>query len=325
MVQQMYQDIYRIQVPLPRNPLKELNSYVIKGQDRNLVIDTGFNRKECQIALEDGFKKLNIDLNKTDFFITHMHADHAGLIDKVVSPNSKVYCSKEDGDVIAQGQNISYWEHINDFVKMHGFPADEQEYAIQTHPGFKYCGCYNDFNYIKDQDVIPINGYKFVCIATPGHTLGHTCLYEPHEKILISGDHILGSITPNIGVWSKDHNPLAMYLKSLDKVYALDVEITLPSHRDPIANCRERITELKNHHNRRLNEVLDILGTQPLNACQIAAQMKWDLTYEFWDEFPTPQKWFALAEALAHIKYLVELGNISEKLENNTYMYKLNL
>lgn len=326
MVKQMYEDIYRIRVPLPKNPLKELNSYVIKGQERNLVIDTGFNRKESQIALEEGFNKLDIDLNKTDFFITHMHADHAGLIDKVVTPHSRVYCSKQDGDVIALGQNMPFWQHLSDFVSQHGFPSDEQEYAIDTHPGFKYC-CkgFNNFTYIKDQDVIEINGYKFFCIETPGHTKGHMCLYEPHKKILISGDHILGSITPNIGLWSNDYNPLDMYIKSLDKIYKLEVEITLPSHREPIANCRERITELKLHHRHRLDEVLDIVGVQPQNACQIAAKMKWDLTYETWDEFPTPQKWFAISEALAHIKYLVELSDVTEIIEGDTYMYRRNL
>ena len=39
--------LHRIVVPLPGNPLKEINSYVFTSADRNLVIDTGFNRQEC--------------------------------------------------------------------------------------------------------------------------------------------------------------------------------------------------------------------------------------------------------------------------------------
>jgi len=40
-----------IEVVLPNNPLKALNSYVIKGNEKSLIIDTGFNREECIDAL----------------------------------------------------------------------------------------------------------------------------------------------------------------------------------------------------------------------------------------------------------------------------------
>lgn len=321
MVQEIHTNIYRIQVPLPNNPLKALNVYVIKGQKRNLVIDTGFNRIECQNALENGLKELEIDSERTDIFITHMHADHSGLIEKVATPNSKVYCSKTDGEVIALGRNRPFWNEMRDFAGLNGFPVDELEYSIEKHPGFRYCSSFNNFTYIKDQDIIEINGHSLCCVSTPGHTRGHMCLYEPQKKILFSGDHILGSITPNIALWSDKYSPLDMYFKSLDKVHKLDIQLTLPSHREPIEDCRKRIQELKAHHRHRLAEVKRIIGEMPQNACEVAAQMKWDLTYETWDEFPTPQKWFAQAEAIAHIRYLADLGEIQEKIINNTYMY----
>lgn len=45
MVEEIIKDIYRIEIPLPGNPLKSINSYVIKG-DRNLIIDTRMNRRD---------------------------------------------------------------------------------------------------------------------------------------------------------------------------------------------------------------------------------------------------------------------------------------
>ena len=80
MPEEICQNIYRIEVPLPENPLKSLNSYVIKGKDRNLVVDTGFNQKICLEAMQTGLSTLGIDLSQTDFFITHFHADHFGLV-----------------------------------------------------------------------------------------------------------------------------------------------------------------------------------------------------------------------------------------------------
>ncbi len=57
-------DIYKIYVPLPNNPLKNLNSYVVKTENKNLIIDTGFNMPECYEALTEGLKELEIDIEK---------------------------------------------------------------------------------------------------------------------------------------------------------------------------------------------------------------------------------------------------------------------
>ena len=73
-------DVYRIRVVLPDNPLQYLNAYVIKGKTENLVIDTGFNRPECQDALCRGLEELGIEFRHTSLFLTHLHADHTGLV-----------------------------------------------------------------------------------------------------------------------------------------------------------------------------------------------------------------------------------------------------
>jgi glyoxylase-like metal-dependent hydrolase (beta-lactamase superfamily II) len=54
MVEEIRAGLFRIVVPLPGNPLKEINSYILTSNDRNLVIDTGMNRPECQEVLEAG-------------------------------------------------------------------------------------------------------------------------------------------------------------------------------------------------------------------------------------------------------------------------------
>ena len=105
-------------------------------------------------------------------------------------------------------------------------------------------------------------------------------------------------------------NPLGDYLASLDKVSALEVDIVLPGHRRIFRNCRDRIKELKRHHNRRAGEVLSILGRESGNAYQVASQMTWDLDYASWNLFPVAQKWFATGEAIAHLRYLEEEGKV---------------
>ena len=53
--------LYRIPVPLPGNPLRELNSYLLRGRERSLLIDTGFRQEEGRRALFAGLAELDVD------------------------------------------------------------------------------------------------------------------------------------------------------------------------------------------------------------------------------------------------------------------------
>ncbi|SDH84114.1 Glyoxylase, beta-lactamase superfamily II [Desulfosporosinus hippei DSM 8344] len=320
MCQEIRPNLFRIEIPLPKNPLKALNSYVIKGPERNLIIDTGMNREECLKAMQAGLIELSVNLNVTDFFITHLHADHLGLVANLASSTSKIYFNGPDAELI----KFPSWEEEKHFAKIFGFPEDELEAAIAMHPGFKYGNTKKvDFEILKQDDVLSIGDYSFKCIETPGHSPGHMCLYDSSKKILVSGDHILSNITPNISLWGDDWDPLGVYLKSLDKVSILDVELVLPGHRALITSCRERIQELKLHHQERVDEILAILSRGNLNGYQVAAQMTWDMTYESWEMFPVTQKWFATGEAIAHLKYLEGKGKVRRETQQGKLVYTL--
>lgn len=80
MLDKIYHNIYLNKIDLPNNPLKYLNSYIITSPNRTLIIDTGFNRAECQQSFYNNIKSLDIDLTKTYVLITHLHSDHCGLM-----------------------------------------------------------------------------------------------------------------------------------------------------------------------------------------------------------------------------------------------------
>jgi len=321
MIEKILPDLYRIEVPLPQNPLQAINSYVIKDEGRTLIIDTGMNRPECSSVLSSGLRELEVDLKKTDFFITHLHADHLGLVSTLATETSTVYFNQPDAEVINLSTN---WDKNSDFAIIHGFPEEENRRAIENHPGRKYSSRTQvGFNILKEGDMISIGDYSFTCIATPGHTKGHLCLYEPDKKILVSGDHILIDITPNISLWSDDDNPLDEYLQSLDKVYDLDIELVLPGHRSLFQDCKGRIEELKHHHKARADEVLAILSQGAQNAYRVASQMTWDIDYKSWEQFPPQQKWFAFGEAVSHLKYLIEKGEIEKQRQGQQIAFSL--
>lgn len=322
MVTEIKPGIFKIDVPIPKNPLKSLNCYVIQSGGRSLVIDTGFNMPECLNVLLGGLSELKVALAKTDVLITHMHADHSGLVAEMIRRGARAFCSGEDADTI--NADDGHWESMRIFTKTGGFPPEIFQLAIAKHPGYKYRATEKvDFTILDDGDSLTLGDYQFTCVKTPGHTRGHMCLYEKEKKLLISGDHILQDITPNISLWSDKYNPLQNYLDSLDKVSKLEVDLVLPGHRSLITDCRGRINELKHHHQLRADEVLNILNEKELTAYQIAAQMTWDMTYDTFEEFPVAQKWFATGEALAHLKYLEESGSVKKETVNDVVVYRI--
>ena len=324
MIEEILPNIYKVEIPLPGSPLKEINSYVIRNSSRSLIIDTGLNRKECMDAMRTGLHKLGVKLRETDFFITHLHADHFALTSRLATATSSVYLNRPDAERHGRLSHGSIWDDMVARARIHGFPEGELQSALRNHPGYRY-GARLDMplSIVKEGDTIEIGTYGFRCVATPGHTRGHMCLFEPNKKILFSGDHILGDITPNIQSWFDEWNPLREYLFNLDKIREMDVELVLPGHRSILTNCKERIQELKHHHRKRAEEVLSILEKVSKSAFQVASQMSWDIICESWDMFPASQKWFATGEAIAHLKYLEEKHQVFREQVGGKVSYSL--
>ena len=85
MPQEIAKHLYRIEVPLPRDPLGSINSYVITSKEKNLVIDTGQNLEACSSVLEKGLKDLNVDLEKTDFNLRKRVEDVSDVVIQRIS------------------------------------------------------------------------------------------------------------------------------------------------------------------------------------------------------------------------------------------------
>lgn len=320
MLTKVAENIYKKVVPLPNNPLREINAYIITGE-KNLLIDTGFNRPECEEALRSAFTELGIE--STDLFITHLHSDHCGLVGKFASKTSTIFASETDGELINFEAGNLYWRMLDDLFIKYGFPKATFGRNTDIHPGRKYCHEERvNFTYIGEEETLKYGGYTLRPIATPGHTPGHLCLYDEKKKILFCGDHILGTITPNICIELGVENPLQDYMNSLAAIDQLDVRLLLSAHGTPIEDMHGRIGELLQHHEDRLAEALYILGDKWKTAYMVAQDMTWEIDCKNWDAFPAPQKWFATGEAISHLQYLYHAGKVSREEKQGVYYYK---
>jgi glyoxylase-like metal-dependent hydrolase (beta-lactamase superfamily II) len=307
------------------NPLKNLNSYVIKGEGRNLLIDTGFNQAECLDDLTRGIRELTLDMEKTDIFLTHFHADHTGLVSYIASPKSRIYMGALDIDLFkAQNEGTkTYWDTVKEIFIKAGFPEGEYQKAIKVNP-VKNLGTPKKFECIplEDNDIITLGSLQLRCIHTPGHTPGHLCLYHEKDQVMFLGDHVLFDITPNITMRISPANPVREYMKSLIKIKSFAVKLALPAHRENTGTLSGRVEELLAHHKQRLEELCTIVAANPgISGYTAASKMKWSIRAKNWADFPAGQKWFAVAEAAAHLEYLIDDGSLLCETTTGVYRY----
>ncbi len=320
MVEEIAKDLFRIKVPLPETPLKYLNAYAVRSPERSLVIDTGLNHADCLHALQTGLGRIGIDPARCDYFITHLHTDHFGLITRLATDDTRVYFNRPEAEIIENWQGFG---PMLDYIGRNGFPLARLKAALAAHPGSKFGSDWvPPLQMLAEGDLIWSGDYTFECIETPGHTLGHTCLYEPARKLFIAGDHLLDGITPNIQCWAEGRNPLQQYLASLAKVRPYDVDLVLPGHRRLFSRFRDRIDELIAHHRNRLEEVLTILAQKPRSGYDVAARMSWDIQAPDWASFPVAQQWFATGEALAHLRYLEAEKKIQRQVKDGLVQFE---
>jgi glyoxylase-like metal-dependent hydrolase (beta-lactamase superfamily II) len=133
-------------------------------------------------------------------------------------------------------------------------------------------------------------------LRLPGHADGHIALLR--EGVLIAGDALLASITPNVGLWAGSRpDPLADYLASLARITALDARVAYGGHGDEIADPKGRALELIGHHEARLDQA----GA----ALDGAGRTAYEISHTLWPEELAPAlRRFALAETRAHLEYL---------------------
>ena len=326
-IKEVYEDIYQATLPLTGNPLKSINIFTIKSGDYALIIDTGFNNPENRANMEELFERLNLNPLKTKLFLTHLHSDHVGLAKWLYDKGiGDIFISEKDGKMVENGINKEDFQWQNIIKNAHFQGLGPENLKIEDHPGYKNRPR-EAFPHtkIKPGWEISIGDYNFVAIDEEGHTPGMLGLYEKEHKILFCGDHILGKITPNITYWGDEFgDSLGIYLKNLKKIKDLDIKHLYSSHRFLVEDVNARIDELLDHHDRRLKDVLDIINKlEKANTTEITQQMQWDIKAKDWSSFPASQKWFAVAEAAAHLKHLVIQGRIKEEIVDGVGYYSI--
>ena len=328
-MEKIRENIYRIGIPLKGSPLKEINSYLIRGTDRDLLIDTGYRREECITIMKDALKQLGSSSDRLDIFLTHVHSDHTGMVMEIAGPDSRIFMHEKDLAFLKEVLDGTNGVRTRARYVSEGMPEEIALEIQRTTPAkLSSLQTMDDrFKPVKDGQMFTYGDYTLRVIATPGHTPGQSMLWLESEKIMFTGDHILFDITPNITAFEDPKDALGEYLDNLKRMLDFPVELALPGHRSS-GNYRERILALLEHHKIRLQETENIVKEHPgLSAYEITGYMKWNIRVPkhqekaSWKDFPIIQRWYAVGECLSHLDYLRYRGKICRELKGDVYVY----
>ena len=167
--------------------------------------------------------------------VTHIHPDHYGLAGRIREA-SGAWISLHPADAkLIESRYIEPEEllkMVSSSLTRAGAPEGELagiEAASMPVRGF-VTPTYPD-KLLEDGDRPDVPGWNLRAIHTPGHSPGHLCFYLAEQRLMLTGDHVLPRITPNISYHPQSGpNPLGDFLDSLDKVAREDVELVLPAH-----------------------------------------------------------------------------------------------
>ena len=323
--------IYQLQIPIHNNPLGHTNVYLIRDNKGYFMIDAGWDSDEALQAMKDQLSEIGTDLDHlTRIVVTHVHGDHYGLVHTLKQyTEAEIIIHRREKEVLMYRYTAVY-ETLSDIeeswtrngaphneLPTPGLPArDTQRLQTPVIPD----------RTVEGGDILTAGDYHLKVIWTPGHAPGHICLYEPTDKILFGGDHVLPVITPNVSLLPyAGYNPLGEYMESLRKLDELDVELVLPAHENIYHDLHKRISEITHHHYQRNQEIKEALKEGFKTAYQISSVITWmpeEGGFRLKDIHPMQQR-MAVLETLAHLKAMLVDEDISSNEENGTTYYKV--
>lgn len=321
--------VHRITIETPF-PVGPVSVYLYKIDDSYVMYDAGLDMGNWKKVFLSALNEIQIPLKDIDFcFVSHEHTDHIGLVRtlKKENPDIKIMMSEITYKTLAWESNPENrekleelaWDNAKLMIKYGMKEERARELVEWSKLWAKIRKDEMPDRLLHDGDEISFPSNKLKMIWTPGHALGHMCIWDEKNRYLFSGDHILSRITPHIGNFvvnpeiDEKHNfddILKHYLQSLDRIDNLHPKIIFPGHQEVIYDPSDRINEIKLHHVNRLREIMKVIKNRPLTPMRIS-------NLHFGRGLDQLNSMLALSEVLGHLIYLENLNKVRRIEKNN--------
>lgn len=306
-VEQVGPHVWSVPIGFTGNPVRYTLSYLLTNEEGEcVVIDPGWDSAEGRDQMAAGLDAAGLSFDSIIGVVsTHLHPDHLGMVSHlaectgawigmhpVEARTLERFAVESAGD---DGTALDRW----------GVPDAARE-SLSASPRMlaSMSRLARPTRLLEDGDLLALPGRNVRVIATPGHTAGHICLVDLDDRLIMTGDHVLPRITPNVGLGTRQDNSNALraYYSSLEAMIPWDDFEVCPAHEYRFHGLAQRSRDLHAHHEERAQEIIDVLaGASELTVWQIAERLTWS---RGWEGLDGGNLISALSETASHIEYL---------------------
>ncbi|MDH4146131.1 MAG: MBL fold metallo-hydrolase [Acidimicrobiia bacterium] len=345
--------VLRLQLDISFPGLGHVNCYAMEDERGVALVDPGLPGRNPWRDLQARLKSAGLPLQRVHTVIaTHSHPDHYGAAahlraetgaEVVTHENFKTFWDPDEEDdeekYLAGPDDLDGWAAAKERLVRWGrdrFAGGLPDFNRPTpwggkHPGpdrrtrvryrtegmllRRYFQPPRPSTRVQDGESIRLGRTEWLAVHTPGHTVDHLCLLDPANGTLISGDHVLPTITPHISGLVRADDPLALFMASLQKVADIDgIRCVLPAHGHPFSDLPGRTASIIEHHHERL---------QKLHAA--AADLGAATVEEFSQRLFVPRSWGPMAdsETFAHLEHLRLAGLATRHKQGDQLIYEV--
>lgn len=237
------------------------NSYMLKDADGAVLIDAGCGFSECYQKLKGFLAEHGLEPRDVHTVVlTHAHPDHMGAMPFLLeeaSPRIWLHPLEKPLAIDNKLLNESFdMSHIADYYSERlgeVESADILDYFSALCP----MGAAEATDTMVEGDTLELGGRSFTVLHTPGHAPGHVSLYEPEDRVLLSGD-VIGAV---VAWYCPSGGGARGYLESLDKIEALDIDVIMPSHGDDMTDPKRAIDDTRSFLLAREDRIIQMLSS----------------------------------------------------------------
>jgi glyoxylase-like metal-dependent hydrolase (beta-lactamase superfamily II) len=300
-----------------------VNTYLIEDEPLTLV-DSGPNSGRALDELQQRLQEHGHSIDDIELIlVTHQHIDHIGLV--------SIVASHSNAEVAAIDAAVPYVERYSqaaaeddryamDLMVRHGIPADVGRALGSVSAAFRGWGASAEITRVlTDGDTIEFRDRTLKVHFRPGHSPSDTVFEDEERKMLVAGDHLLGHISSNPLIvrppdGGERPQALVTYMESLRETRAMDLDLILPGHGEPVRDHRSLIDQRFEMHERRKAKLYGLIEESPRTAHELAQAL--------WGNIAVTQAYLTLSEVLGHTDLLVNEGRVREVDEDGVVRFE---
>lgn len=308
-VEEMPSGVLRAELPTPF-PVGPVNCYLVLGR-RPAVIDPGMIWKDSTDQLQGLLAEAGLVPSDIDaVIVTHGHPDHFGaagwLADLADAP---VVCGRPEVDKIRGAFGRATRSQL---VRTLGLPEELRGAFTAFYDEVRTLTSSMDGQRVEpvdDLDALEVGDSTWTAHVTPGHAAGHLSLHQSETSLLVSGDHLLGTITPNPVLEPDDsaidgrRRSLVEYLDTLARFADLDPAVVLPGHGPAFRAVPDLVAHTRSHHASRADDVLQLVAS-------LGSPTPFEVAVAMFPHLDGFAHLLGVSEAIGHLDLLEDDGRI---------------